>query len=125
LKNIIKHNGNAALVIKILIAGLLVVGLIYFIYPVDGQFTMMINGEPVVDPIAQFATLPVFLAVIVFTGVFFVLAFLGAGLFVFLAAFLFILFGVFMIAPYVWPLLLVIFIIVSMMLLNEKTSTKA
>ncbi len=120
-----KRNVNGSFVIKALLAGLLVTALVYFLYPVGSHFTMMINGEPIIDPVAQFAIFPALLAVLVFTGLFFILAFLGAGLFVFLAAFLFLLFGVFMIAPYVWPLLLVAFIIVLMMLFGEKISTRA
>lgn len=124
MKHFIKDNKTALLAIKILLVALLVAALIYFLYPMNGHFTMMVNGKPIVDPLAQFMTFPVLLAVGVFTGLLFILAFLGAGLFVFLAAFLLMLFGVFVMAPYVWPLLLLVFIIVLMMLFGEKTSTK-
>ena len=124
MKCFIKENDNTLLVIKILLVALLVTALIYFLYPLNGHSTVMINGTPVVDPVTQFMTLPVLLAVGVFTGILFTLAFLGAGLFVFLAAFLFMLFGVFVIAPYVWPLLLLVLIIVLMMFFGEKVSTK-
>ena len=124
MKHFIKDNENTLLVIKILLVALLVAALIYFLYPLNGHSTVVINGTPVVDPVAQFMTLPVLLAAGVFTGILFTLAFLGAGLFVFLAAFLFMLFGVFVVAPYVWPLLLLILIIVLMMFFGKKSSAK-
>jgi len=107
---------------KVLLIGALVAMLVYLFHPAEGPFIVMINGERIADPIVQLATLPATLAVLFFTTVLSVLAFLGAGLFIFLGALVLILLGLFIIAPYIWPLLLLVFIIILIMSLSGKKS---
>jgi hypothetical protein len=52
-----------------------------------------------------------------------VLAFFGIGLLMFICAFLFIMLVVFIVAPYFWPILVIIFLIIAIMSFSEnKTS---
>ena len=80
----------------------------------------MINGEPVADPIVHFAAIPTLLAVLFFTGILMVLAFLGAGLFIFLAALMFMMLGIFIVAPYSWPVLVIIILMIALMSFGDK-----
>ena len=77
----------------------------------------MINGEPVADPIVRLAAIPTLLAVLFFTGILTVLAFFGVGLFIFLAALMFMMLGVFIVAPYSWPVLLIIILMMTLVFL--------
>jgi len=49
-----------------------------------------------------------------------VLAYLGVGLLIFLGALLFLIFGVFIVAPYFWPILVIIFLIIALMSFGNK-----
>jgi len=115
-----KHNWNSSFIVKVVLLGLFVGLLLYLLHPAQGQFMMVINGEPVSDSVAQFAALPTLLAALFFTAVLSVLAFFGVGLFIFMVALLFMLLAIFMIAPYAWPLLLVVFIIILIVLFGRK-----
>jgi len=50
-----------------------------------------------------------------FTGILMLLAFLGIGMFMFMLALVFIMLGVFMVAPYFWPVLVIIFLVIVLM----------
>ena len=50
-----------------------------------------------------------------FIGILMFLAFLGVGMFMFMAALVFIMLGVFMVAPYFWPVLVIIFLVIVLM----------
>lgn len=83
----------------------------------------MINGEPVADPLVRFAAIPTILAVLLFTGILMVLVFLGVGLLMFLGALLFMMFGGFIVAPYSWPMLVIIVLMIALMSLGENKKT--
>ena len=50
-----------------------------------------------------------------FTGILMLLAFFGVGLLIFAGAFLFVMLGIFVIAPYFWPILLIIFLVIALL----------
>lgn len=118
-----QRNRNNHLIIRILLIGGLLASLIYLFHPEAGQFSVMINGEPVADPLVRFAAIPTILAVLFFIGILMVLAFIGVGLLMFLGALLFLLFGVFIVAPYSWPMLVIIFLMIALMSLGENKKT--
>ena len=115
-----KQNRNIHLIIKVLLVGGLFATLTYLFHPAGGQFSVMINGEPVADPIVRFAAIPTLLAVLFFTGILTVLAFFGVGLFIFLAALMFMMLGFFVVAPYSWPVLLIIILMIALMSFGDK-----
>lgn len=106
---------NKKLIIKVLIVGAIIAILSYLYHPGVGQFSVMINGEPVAEPLVRFAAVPTFLLVMMITGVLMVLLFLGVGVFMFLCAMLVALLGVYTMAPYFWPVLVVVVLMVALM----------
>jgi hypothetical protein len=115
------ENQNNHLILKTLVIGGLIATLVYFFHPGVGQFSLIINGSPVAEPILGFAAFPALLTVMFFTAMLMVLAFLGVGMVLFLAALGFTLLGVFIIAPYVWPMLAIIFLIIVIMSVDKKS----
>jgi hypothetical protein len=114
---------NNHLILKVLIIGGLITVLIYLFHPGIGQFGLIINGEPVADPLVRFAAIPTLLIVMLFTGMLIFVAFLGVGMFMFIAALAFIMLGVFIVAPYFWPMLMIIFLVIALMSFgNTKNS---
>lgn len=111
---------NSGLILKILVIGGLIAALVYLFHPGVGQFSLIINGEPVVGPLSQFAAIPALLTVILFTAILTLLAFLGVGMFMFMAALLFIMLGIIIVAPYFWPMLAIIFLVVLVMSVDNK-----
>ncbi|MCF6251984.1 MAG: hypothetical protein L3J75_12045 [Methylococcaceae bacterium] len=118
-----KINRNTHLIIKILLVGSLIACLIYLFHPEAGQFSLVVNGEPVADPLMRFAALPTLLTVLFFTGILMVFAFLGIGFLMFLSVFLFMMLAVFIIAPYFWPMLVIIFLMIVLMSFSENKSS--
>ncbi|MFZ2169341.1 MAG: hypothetical protein WAW61_06830 [Methylococcaceae bacterium] len=108
-----KQSNN--LILKILVIGALIAALVYFFHPGVGQFSLIIDGQPVADPLIRFAAIPAFLIVMVFTAVLMLLAFLGVGMFLFIAALVFVMLGIFIVAPYFWPMLAIIFLLILLM----------
>ncbi len=116
-----QHNSN--IILKILVIGGFIAALVYFFHPGTGQFSLIINGQPVADPLSRFAAIPALLTVMFFTAVLMLLAFLGVGMLMFMAALGFFMLGVFFIAPYFWPVLAIIFLVILLMSLgNNKNS---
>jgi len=103
------------LILKILVLGGFIASLVYFFHPGVGQFSLIINGEPVADPLIRFAAFPTLLITLLFTSILLVFAFIGVGMFIFMLAFVFVTLGVFMVAPYFWPVLAIIFLIILFM----------
>jgi len=103
------------LILKILVMGGFIACLVYFFHPGVGQFSLIINGEPVADPLTRFAAIPTLLITLLFIGILTFLAFLGVGMFMFMAAFFVVMLGVFIVAPYFWPMLVIIFLMMLFM----------
>ncbi len=118
-----QYNRNTHLIIKILLFGGFITTLIYLFHPEAGQFSLEINGEPVADPLIRFAAIPTLLTVLFFTGILMVLAFFGIGLLIFISVFLFMMLAVFIVAPYFWPVLVIIFFMIALMSFSNKKSS--
>jgi hypothetical protein len=114
-----KRKRNTHLIIKLLAIGLLIAGLSYFLHPGLGQFSLTINDQPVADPLARLAAIPTLLLAMLFTGLLVLLAFLGVGMMLFLGALLVVVLGIFIIAPYLWPVLAIIFLVILLMSLGR------
>jgi hypothetical protein len=106
---------NHHLLLKTLILGGLIAALVYLFHPGVGQFSLLINGQPVAEPLFRLAAIPALLLVMLFIGVLSVLAVLGVGMFIFMGVLGFSLLSILIIAPYFWPVLLVFLVIVLIM----------
>lgn len=116
-----KLNRDTPLIIKIVLIGGLLAMLLYLFHPAVGQFSIMIKGEPIAEPLIRLAALPTFFAVLFFTGILLVLAFLGIGIMVFLGTLLFLMLGIFFLAPYSWPILIIILLMIVLMSGTNRT----
>ncbi|MBL6986422.1 MAG: hypothetical protein ISR72_05130 [Methylobacter sp.] len=108
-----KHNKK--LIVKVLIVGVFIAVLSYLFHPSIGQLSVMINGEPVAEPLVRFAAMPTFLLIMIVTSVLMVLLFLGVGVFMFLCMMFVALIGVFIMAPYFWPVLVVVVLMIALL----------
>lgn len=113
---------NKKLIVKVLIIGAIIAILSYLFHPSVGQFSVMFNGEPVAEPLVRFAAAPTFLLVIIFTGILILLLFLGVGVFMFLLAMFVVLIGLFIMAPYFWPVLIIVLLIAMLMAAGNGNS---
>jgi hypothetical protein len=80
-----------------------------------GSLSLIINGVPVAEPLARFAVIPTLLLVLAFTALLSLLLFFGVGLLMFFSAMLFVFFGIVLDAPYFWPVLVIIFLMIVLM----------
>ena len=64
-----EHQRNSNLMTKVFVIGLIIAILSYLFHPDVGQFSIMMNGEPVADPLVRFAAIPTFLVIMLITGV--------------------------------------------------------
>ncbi len=110
-----KTQGNHKLITKVLIVGFAIAIGSYLFHPDVGQFSLMWNGEPVATPWLRFAALPTVLVIMLITGLLMVLLFLGVGVFLFIGAVFFALLGIFIIVPFFWPILLMIFLLMAVL----------
>ena len=115
-----EHQRNNKLITKVLIVGLVIAILSYLFHPDVGQFSIMMNGEPVADPLVRFAAIPTFLVIMLFTGVLMVLLFFGVGVFIFMAALFIAFVGLAVAEPFFWPILLIIFLIIALTSMNHN-----
>ena len=106
---------NKKLIAKVLIVGAVIAILSYLFHPGVEQLNIMLNGDPVTDPLVSFTAIPIFLLIMIITGVLMVLLFLGVGVFMFLFAMLVALVGVFIMAPYFWPVLVIVLLLITLM----------
>jgi len=110
---------NNNLILKILLIGGLVTTLIYLFHPDVGEFSLIINNELVTEPLARFAAIPTLLIALLLMSVLILLAFFGVGLFIFITVLGISMLGMFLVAPYFWPLLVIIFLIILLMSWTE------
>ena len=110
-----QHKRNKKLITNVLIVGGIIAILSYLFHPGVGQFSVMLNGEPVAEPLVRFAAIPTLLIIIVVTGLLITLLFLGVGLFMFLGAMFVALAFIAIMAPYFWPVLVIIFLMIGLM----------
>jgi hypothetical protein len=110
-----KRQGNNKLIIKVLIVGLVIAILSYLFHPDIGQFSIMMNGAPVANPLVRFAAIPTFLVIMLITGILIVLLLLGVGAYLFMAIIFIALLGIAIAMPFFWPILLIIVLIIVLM----------
>jgi|GEM_PF-212700 len=114
------RNSHLLLIIKILLIGSLIAGLIYLFHPAVGQFNLIINGQPIAEPLARLAVIPTLLIVIFFTVLLMIIVFFGLGFMLFTGALLFAILGLFVVAPYAWPVLLLVFLLIALMSISKN-----
>lgn len=111
-----EHQGKKnKLMAKVLIVGLVIAVLSYLFHPDVGQFSIKMNGGPVADPLVRFAAIPAFFVIMLITGVLIGLLFLGVGVFLFMVAAFIALLVIAIAVPFFWPILLIIFLIITLM----------
>ena len=103
------------LIIKVLVIGIFIAVLIFLFHPGVGQLSLIINGEPVAEPLARLAAIPTMLLVLALSFFLGLLIFFGVGFFIFLSALFFSFLGLILIAPYFWPILVIIFLLIALM----------
>ena len=109
-----EHQRKNKLMTKVLMVGLVIAILSYLFHPDVGQFSIMMNGQPVAEPLVRFAAIPTFLVIIFITVVLMVLLFVGVGVFLFMAAIFVAFAGIAVVEPFFWPILLIIFLIIAL-----------
>ena len=109
-----EHQRKNKLMTKVLMVGLTIAILSYLFHPDVGQFTIMMNGQPVAEPLVRFAAIPTFLVIMFITVVLMVLLFVGVGVFLFMAAIFVAFAGIAVVEPFFWPILLIIFLIIAL-----------
>ena len=118
-----EHQRNSHLMTKVLIVGLVIAILSYLFHPDVGQFSIMMNGEPVADPLVRFAAIPTFIVIMLITGVLMMLLFLVVCVFIFMAAIFMAFVGIAVAEPFFWPILLIIFLIIALMSFSHNHKT--
>jgi hypothetical protein len=111
---------NTKLISKVFKVGGVIAVLGYLFHPEVGQLSVMVNGEPIADPLVRFAAIPTFLVMMGLTVALVILLFLGIGTFMFLGAIFFTLTVCFVMAPYFWPVLAIIFLIIGLMSFDHE-----
>jgi len=104
-----------SLIANVFVIDVIIAALSYLFHPDVGVFKLIVNGQPVDDPIIRFAAVPSVLLVMFISGILAVLLFFGIGLVLFFVALFFAMLGVFLIAPFFWPVLVVIFLMFALM----------
>jgi len=115
-----EHQGKSKLMTKVFIVGLVIAIFSYLFHPDVGQFSLMMNGTPVANPLVHFAAIPTFLVIMLITSVVMVLLFLGVGVFLFMTAAFIALLGIAIVVPFFWPILLIIFLITALTSFSPK-----
>ena len=111
---------NHKLITKVLMAGLVIALLSYLFHPDVGHFSIIMNGQPVADPLIRFAAIPSLIVIMLFTGALMVMLFLGVGMFIFTAALFIGFIGLAFAEPFFWPVLLIIFLVIALMSLRHN-----
>jgi hypothetical protein len=108
------------LIAKIVLIGIFVAVLIYLFHPGVGQMNLVINGEPVAQPFVPIAAMTTLLLVLGITAALGLLLFFGVGLLIFWGALFFGLLGIVLMAPYFWPMLVIIFLVIGLMSIGSS-----
>lgn len=111
---------HSNLVAKVIFVGILIAALTYLFHPGVGHMSLIINGEPVPEPLAHLAAIPTLLLVLTISVLLSFLIFFGVGLFIFLGALCFAFFGIILVAPYFWPILVIIFLVITLMSIGSN-----
>lgn len=112
---------NLTLISKVIIIGSVLAVLSYLFHPEVGQLSITINGQPVADPLFRMAALPTFLLIIGLAVILTALLFLGFGMLMFLGTLSFGLLLCVLFAPYFWPILAMIFVLIAVMSIKHES----
>jgi hypothetical protein len=111
---------NKMLIAKVLVIGAVIAVFSYLFHPEVGQVSVIVNGQPVADPIVRLAAVPTFLVMLGLAVVLAILLFMGIGVFMFFGALFFVLMLCFVMAPYLWPVLVIVFLIIALMSIGQE-----
>jgi hypothetical protein len=114
-----QHKPNNKLIVKVLIIGVVIAILSFLFHPGAGQLSIMLNGEPVADPLVRFAAVPTVISILILTAVMTVLLFLGVGVLMFLFAMFIALIGILIMAPYFWPVRVIMLLMMALMVVGN------
>lgn len=106
---------NTTTITKVFIVGVVIAILSYLFHPEVGQLSVTLNGQPIADPLVRFAAIPTFLVIMGLAVILTLLLFMGIGVFMFLGTLFFALMICFVMAPYFWPVLVIVFLIIALM----------
>ncbi len=115
-----EYKRNTKLITKVLTVGVAIAVLSYLFHPEVGQLNVILNGQPIADPLVRFAAIPTFLVILGLTVILTILLFIGIGMFMFLGAIFVSLAFCFVMAPYFWPVLAIIFLIIVLMSIDSS-----
>jgi len=116
------HKGNSKLITKVLIVGTIIAVLSYLFHPEVGRLSVFINGQPVTEPIVRIAAIPTFLLILGLAIFLTIMLLLGFGVFMFLGALFFALVVCIILAPYFWPVLVVIMLVISVLSISHDNT---
>jgi hypothetical protein len=105
---------------KVTAIGLLIAALSYLFHPEVGEFTFMMNGQPITEPFVKFGAFATFMTIIMLTAVFILLVFLDVGFFVIAGGILLGFVVLTILAPYLWSVLLAVFLIIATLSVENK-----
>ncbi len=91
---------NIWLITKVPIIGAVIAVLSYLFHPEVGQLSVIVNGQPIADPLVRLAAIPTFLAVMGLAVVLAILLFMGVGVFMSFGGLFFALMLCLVMAPY-------------------------
>jgi len=117
------NHSHHHLIVKVIVIGALIAVLLYLFHPGVGQMTLIINGEPVGEPLAPFAAVTTLLLALSITAALGLLMFFGVSLLIFFGAIVFALFGLVLVAPYFWPMLVIIFALIGLMSIGSRNKS--
>lgn len=106
---------NHPLITTVFVMGIIIALFSYLFHPDVGVLTLMVNGQPMDNAFIRFAAIPGALVILLICGILVALLLFGVGVMMFLAALFIGLLGVFLIAPFFWPFLVVIFVLFALM----------
>jgi hypothetical protein len=111
---------NTKLITKVFVIGVFIAVLSYLFHPDIGQLSIMVNGEPIADPLIRIAAIPTFLIILGLAIFLTMLLFMGIGIFFFFGALFFTFMGCLMMAPYFWPVLVIVFLSIILMSVGDE-----
>jgi hypothetical protein len=115
-----KPERNNKLFAKVLLVGVFIAILSYLFHPEVGHLSIMINDKPVGEPLTHFAAVPIFLAITGLAVILTILLFMGISVFLFFGTLFFAFMVCLVIAPYFWPVLTIIFLIIALMAFGHE-----
>lgn len=111
---------NNRLLLILAITGVFIAVLIYLFHSETGQFEVLLNGQPVSEPLIFIGAVPAIFVVLVGTAVLMFMTFMGVGLMLFVGAMFFLFFGIFLLLPFSWPVLLFVFLIIIVLTFDNN-----